>query len=199
MEPSSCHVSLPECHTLLDWILFLDPRYAEEGCNGDNWDVSLRSVLFARSEPHPPTIPSPSHQADYIPSGMGPVPFTYSAEAFPLHIREIGMSFATATTWCFNFILSFTWPPLVSAFKSQGAFDWYAAWCIIGWIGVLLFLPETKALTLEELDQVFNVPTWKHSSYQLKKAGWAFKRYVLRKNIEPLPPFWIGQEKLEES
>ena len=29
--------------------------------------------------------------------GMGPVPFTYSAEAFPLHVREIGMSFATAT------------------------------------------------------------------------------------------------------
>ncbi len=31
--------------------------------------------------------------------GMGPVPFTYSAEAFPLYFRDIGMSFATATTW----------------------------------------------------------------------------------------------------
>jgi hypothetical protein len=31
--------------------------------------------------------------------GEGPVPFTYSAEAFPLYIRDIGMSFATATTW----------------------------------------------------------------------------------------------------
>ncbi|KAL8317762.1 hypothetical protein RB597_001263 [Gaeumannomyces tritici] len=29
--------------------------------------------------------------------GEGPVPFTYSAEAFPLHIRDIGMSSATAT------------------------------------------------------------------------------------------------------
>ena len=64
---------------------------------------------------------------------------------------------------------------------------------------MLLFLPETKALTLEELDQVFNVPTWKHSSYQLKKALWAFKRYILRKKIDPLPPFWVGAEKLEES
>ena len=35
--------------------------------------------------------------------GEGPVPFTYSAEAFPLYIRDIGMSFATATTWGFNF------------------------------------------------------------------------------------------------
>tara|TARA_R110002060_G_scaffold13157_2_gene18697 strand:- start:272 stop:763 length:492 start_codon:yes stop_codon:yes gene_type:complete len=52
--------------------------------------------------------------------GEGPVPFTYSAEAFPLYIREIGMAFATATTWGFNFILSLTWPALVQAFTEQG-------------------------------------------------------------------------------
>jgi hypothetical protein len=28
-----------------------------------------------------------------------PVPFTYSAEAYPLYIRPFGMSLATATTW----------------------------------------------------------------------------------------------------
>ena len=27
------------------------------------------------------------------------MPFTYSAEAFPLYIRDIGMSYATALTW----------------------------------------------------------------------------------------------------
>jgi sugar porter (SP) family MFS transporter len=80
--------------------------------------------------------------------GEGPVPFTYSAEAFPLHVREVGMSWATATTWCFNFILSFTWPHLVQAFKPQGAFGWYAAWCVIGWFLVLLFVPETKGKAL---------------------------------------------------
>ena len=52
--------------------------------------------------------------------GEGPVPFTYSAEAFPVHVREVGMSWATATTWCFNFILSFTWPSLLTTFKPQG-------------------------------------------------------------------------------
>merc|ERR1739841_328365 len=39
--------------------------------------------------------------ATYSP-GEGPVPFTYSAEAFPLYIRDVGMSFATATCWGFN-------------------------------------------------------------------------------------------------
>jgi MFS family permease len=57
--------------------------------------------------------------------GEGPVPFTYSAEAFPLYIRDTGMSFATATCWGFNFIISFTWPGLLQAFTPQGAFGWW--------------------------------------------------------------------------
>ncbi|CAI7584556.1 unnamed protein product [Penicillium pancosmium] len=130
--------------------------------------------------------------------GEGPVPFTYSAEAFPLHVREVGMSWATATTWCFNFILSFTWPHLLTAFKPQGAFGWYAAWCLIGWVLVLLFVPETKALTLEELDQVFSVPTRKHASYQLKNAWWHFRVWVLRRKLEPLPKFYQGAQHLAD-
>ena len=40
--------------------------------------------------------------------GEGPVPFNYSAEAYPLYIRTVGMSLATSTTWFFNFVLSIT-------------------------------------------------------------------------------------------
>jgi len=80
--------------------------------------------------------------------GEGPVPFTYSAESFPVHVRDVGMSFATATTWCFNFILSFTWPHLLTAFKPQGAFGWYGGWCLILWCLILLFVPETKVRLL---------------------------------------------------
>lgn len=76
--------------------------------------------------------------------GEGPVPFTYSAEAFPLYIRDVGMSFATATCWLFNFILSFTWPALVQAFTPTGAFVWYAAWNFFAWVYTYFLLPETK-------------------------------------------------------
>ena len=69
--------------------------------------------------------------------GEGPVPFTYSAEAYPLYVRTYGMSLATATTWFFNGLLSITWPSILVAFKPQGGFAWYAAWNIIGWWGVL--------------------------------------------------------------
>jgi len=131
--------------------------------------------------------------------GEGPVPFTYSAEAFPVHVREVGMSWATATTWCFNFILSFTWPHLLTTFKPQGAFGFYAAWCIVGWFLVLLLVPETRLLSLEELDQVFSVSTRKHASYQVRNMIWHFRVWVLRQKLEPLPPFYRNAQKLNEA
>lgn len=120
--------------------------------------------------------------------GEGPVPFTYSAEAFPLYIRDVGMSFATATTWLFNFVVALTFPRLLSAFTPTGAFGWYAGWNFIGWFIILLFVPETKALSLEELDQVFNVPTRKQAQYGLASLVHAFRKWILRQNVPDLPP-----------
>jgi len=122
--------------------------------------------------------------------GEGPVPFTYSAEAFPLHLRDVGMSFATATCWGFNFILSLTWPALVDAFGPQGAFGWYAAWNFFGWIYCYFLLPETKSLTLEELDTVFDVGNRDFSSYYTQKLPWYFKTKIMRQNIAPMPPLY---------
>lgn len=52
-------------------------------------------------------------------------------------------------------------------------------------------------LTLEELDQVFSVPTWKHASYQLKNTQWHINKYVFfQRNQEPLEPFYKGAEAL---
>lgn len=122
--------------------------------------------------------------------GEGPVPFTYSAEAYPLYIRPIGMSLATATTWFFNFVLSVTWPSLLAAFKPQGAFGWYAAWNVIGFFLVLLCVPETKERTLEELDAVFSVPIAKTMRYGVAQFFWFFRHYLLRQDVpkprEPL-------------
>ncbi|KAL8695164.1 MAG: hypothetical protein Q9218_000332 [Villophora microphyllina] len=117
--------------------------------------------------------------------GEGPVPFTYSAEAYPLYVRAYGMSLATATTWFFNALLSITWPSMQTAFTIQGAFAWYAAWNIIGFFLVLTLLPETKGKTLEELDQVFSVPSNVHAAYGLRQLRYFVKRYVMRKNVRP--------------
>lgn len=74
-----------------------------------NHDNSANFVAGSSVPTEQPTIPSRAQlgsvaaaiytfMAVYSP-GSGPVPFTYSAEAFPLHIRDVGMSFTTATTW----------------------------------------------------------------------------------------------------
>lgn len=122
--------------------------------------------------------------------GEGPVPFTYSAEAFPLHIRDIGMSSATAVTWGFNFIISFTWPRLVVAYTPTGAFCWYAGWNLFGWVFAYFFLPETKNLTLEELDNVFGVRNRDHGKYYLDKLPWYMRKHVLRQDVEHFPPLY---------
>ncbi|KAK2026908.1 hypothetical protein LX32DRAFT_593804 [Colletotrichum zoysiae] len=117
--------------------------------------------------------------------GEGPVPFTYSAEAYPLYIRPMGMSLATATTWFFNFILAVTWPSLQEAFTPTGAFGWYASWNIVGFFLVLFFLPETKEKTLEELDAVFSVPLRRFARYGLAQFFFFWKRYVFRQDVAP--------------
>lgn len=65
--------------------------------------------------------------------------------------------------------------------------------------GVLTSYTLLQALTLEELDQVFSVSTRRHASYQLKNAWWHFQVWVLRKKLEPLPPFYRHADKLNEA
>ncbi|KAJ4468263.1 MFS sugar transporter [Lentinula aciculospora] len=130
--------------------------------------------------------------------GEGPVPFTYSAEAFPLYVRDIGMSFATAVLWFFNFVVAITFPRLIGAFRPQGAFGWFAGWNVIGFVAILLFVPETKALSLEELDQVFSVPTHTHAAYQLKALPHNIKRYIFKMNVPDIPPLYEHEGAIGE-
>ncbi|KAF1355299.1 hypothetical protein BDV97DRAFT_366455 [Delphinella strobiligena] len=59
--------------------------------------------------------------------GMGPVPFTYSAEVFPLVNRELGMSWAVATNNFWAAVLSLTFPRLDLAFTAKGTLGFLPA------------------------------------------------------------------------
>lgn len=48
--------------------------------------------------------------------GEGPVPYTYSAEVFPLSHREVGMGFAVATCLFWAAVLGITLPRMVDVF-----------------------------------------------------------------------------------
>ncbi|KAJ5668537.1 MFS transporter [Penicillium maclennaniae] len=127
--------------------------------------------------------------------GEGPVAFQYSAEVFPTIQREQGMAWAVCINNTFAGILSLTFPRMKTVMTPTGAFGFYAGLNLIAWFMIFCFVRETKQLTLEEIDQVFSVPTKKFISYELTVwLPWFIKRYIFRQNI-PRPPQIIATAK----
>ena len=98
--------------------------------------------------------------------GEGPVPFTYSAEAFPLSHREVGMGGAVSTNFFFAGVLSLVFPLMNSSMHPAGALGLFAAFNVIAFVLIFLFVPETAECSLEDLDYIFGVPTGKHARHQ---------------------------------
>lgn len=89
--------------------------------------------------------------AAFYSPGEGPVPFTYSAEVFPLSHREVGMGWAVATCLFWAAVLSISFPAILAALTPTGAFGFYAGLNVIAFVMIFLFVPETKQRSLEEL------------------------------------------------
>ncbi|TFK75341.1 hypothetical protein BDN72DRAFT_810901 [Pluteus cervinus] len=133
--------------------------------------------------------------AAFYSPGEGPVPFTYSAEVFPLTHREMGMSWAVATNLFWASVLSLTFPRLLSAFGPTGAFGFYAGLNIVAFVMIFFLMPETKERTLEELDYVFALPTSKHIAYQFHTyIPYFIKRWVFLNKDATLPPLYNFDE-----
>lgn len=123
--------------------------------------------------------------------GEGPVPFTYSAEVFPLSHREVGMGWAVATCLFWAAVLSISFPSILSTMGDVGAFGFYAGLNVAAFVMIFFFVPETKQRTLEELDYIFAVPSRKFMSYQVNKAlPWWFNRWVLFRKGAKLEPLY---------
>ncbi|KAJ5685361.1 hypothetical protein N7536_007980 [Penicillium majusculum] len=122
---------------------------------------------------------------------IGPVPFTYSAEVFPLSHREVRMAWAVATNNFWASVISLTFPWMLRAFTPQGAFGFYAGLNLIAFAMIFFFMPETMQRSLEEMDYVFGVPTRTHAKYQLIKVlPWWIKRYVLMRKDAICPELY---------
>ncbi|KAL9021892.1 MAG: hypothetical protein Q9185_000906 [Variospora sp. 1 TL-2023] len=131
--------------------------------------------------------------------GEGPVAFQYSAEVFPTIQREQGMAWAVCINNTFAGILSLTFPRMESVMTPTGAFGFYAGLNLIAWFMIFCFVRETKQLTLEELDQVFSVPTSKFIGHELKVwLPYFIKRHILRKNIAKPPQIIEKDDKVKE-
>lgn len=65
--------------------------------------------------------------AAFYSPGEGPVPFTYSAEVFPLSHREVGMGWAVATCLFWASVLSISVPAILAAFTPTGSLKSFIA------------------------------------------------------------------------
>ena len=87
--------------------------------------------------------------------GLGPVFWLLIAEIYPLNVRGRAMSVATVANWAANFLITLTFLTLVGILDQAGVFWLYALVSIIAWFFVLRLVPETKGLTLEEIEEHF--------------------------------------------
>lgn len=101
--------------------------------------------------------------------GLGPVPWQQS-ELFPLIVRSLGSSLATATNWGSNTIVGLTFLPMMDLLTPKWTFVTYAAICAAGWVVIYHIYPETMGLGLEEVGE-------------LLKNGWGVEESMERLKI----------------
>jgi len=129
--------------------------------------------------------------AAFYSPGEGPVPFTYSAEVFPLSHREVGMAWAVATCLFWAAVLSISLPAMLAKMHPIGVFCFYAGLNMVAFVMIFFLVPETKQRTLEELDYVFAVPVRTHAGYQVSKfLPYIIKKYFLFQKDATLEPLY---------
>lgn len=83
---------------------------------------------------------------------LAPVTWVLISEIFPNRIRGAAVSVAVSALWIASFILTFSFPAILGAIGSAGAFWLYSAICFVGFIFIWRRVPETKGRTLEEIE-----------------------------------------------
>lgn len=83
---------------------------------------------------------------------LGPLPWVMMPEIFPLNARGPGSSMSAGSNWIFNTIVVSTFPILVNISGISITFAIYALACVIGIFYTLRYVPETKNLSLEEIE-----------------------------------------------
>lgn len=96
---------------------------------------------------------------------LGPVVWVYLSEIFPTKIRGRAMAIATVCLWIACFTISQTFPMLhdnaylVEKFNHGFSFWLYGVMCVVTFLFVLRYIPETKGKSLEEIEDMWGITT----------------------------------------
>ncbi|OAR01415.1 hypothetical protein LLEC1_02626 [Akanthomyces lecanii] len=111
----------------------------------------------------------------FFASTWGPGAWVVIGEIFPLPIRSRGVGLSTASNWLWNTIIAVITPYMVGTdkgnLKSKVFFIW-GALCTCAFVYTYFLVPETKGLSLEQVDKMMEETTprtsakWKpHSTF----------------------------------
>jgi MFS family permease len=83
---------------------------------------------------------------------QGAVIWVYLSEVFPTRVRAKGQSLGSFTHWIMNAGISWAFP-ILAAYSRSIPFAFFAAMMLVQFFVVLFIYPETKGVTLEDMEQ----------------------------------------------
>lgn len=83
---------------------------------------------------------------------VGPACFLLPAEIFPIKIRGVGMGISIAFNWLTNFLVALFFPIALAYYGTAFVFTIFLSLSVIGWIAFFLYVPNTKNISLENIE-----------------------------------------------
>src|SRR5205085_394875 len=87
---------------------------------------------------------------------QGAVIWVYLSEVFPNRVRAKGQSLGSFSHWIMNALISWTFP-LMAASSGGYPFAFFSAMMVVQFFVVLFFYPETKGISLEEMQKKLKI------------------------------------------
>lgn len=87
--------------------------------------------------------------------GFGPISWLIISEIFPLEVRGKAVSIAVVCNFFFNFVMTLIFPEELDLLGASATFLIYAVILVAGIYFIFRYVPETKGLTLEEIEDFF--------------------------------------------
>lgn len=84
---------------------------------------------------------------------LGAVIWVFIAEIFPNRVRARGQALGSFTHWAWCALINFTFPVIVDRVSPAAPFVFFAAMMVLQLVLVWKFLPETKGVSLEEMQR----------------------------------------------
>ncbi|KAH3683028.1 hypothetical protein WICPIJ_005997 [Wickerhamomyces pijperi] len=99
-------------------------------------------------------------------STWGPCVSVCVSETYPIRIRSRAMGVASSANWLWGFLISFFTPFITSAIHFYYGYVFLGC-LVFAFFYVYFFLPETKGLSLEEVNELYeeNVLPWKSEGW----------------------------------